>query len=78
MQINILCSTKKEDSKMKKHDRQPRGENDVDKKASLHETTDPRNYSISVPEERILRRDLPEMESELSCDSTLRMNSIAS
>jgi hypothetical protein len=28
--------------------------------------------------ERMLRSDLPEMESELSCDSTLRMNSIAS
>ena len=25
-----------------------------------------------------MRSDLPEMESELSCDSTLRMNSIAS
>lgn len=34
---------------------------------------------ISVPEERILRRsDLPEMESELSCDSTLLMNSMNS
>jgi hypothetical protein len=29
-------------------------------------------------EERMLRSDLPEMESELSCDSTLCMNSIAS
>lgn len=26
----------------------------------------------------MLRSDLPEMESELSCDSTLRMNSITS
>jgi hypothetical protein len=29
-------------------------------------------------DERMLRSDLPEMGSELSCDSTLRMNSIAS
>jgi hypothetical protein len=29
-------------------------------------------------DERMLRSDLPEMESELSYDSTLRMNSIAS
>ena len=29
-------------------------------------------------DERMLHNDLPEMESELSCDSTLRMNSIAS
>jgi hypothetical protein len=29
-------------------------------------------------DERMLLSDLPEMESELSCDSTLRMNSIAS